>query len=274
MKKYCLISIIFSTLYITGCDEDYNGIMREKVRNALGEDYNNYYFFSYPTDNFGIGTIHVLNKPNEPINTSNQYCATYSCLGLEKNRVLGKSTIDLDGFASTGLKGGVITFSENESKSLGLSFVLPQLFAALGLNGNFEKESVTRAKITLGQAYPRTLERRKFREFITRADIGADTFLREAFMEGRLAVVVSDVVIENMTVEIMVDSKLQSGLDAKLIEIPGGAFSDSQVGFKLSSSSQGTFVFEVKNPVILAKFTKKQPRGGELADENSWDDWI
>ena len=82
------------------------------------------------------------------------------------------------------------------------------------------------------------------------------------------------VVIENMTVEIMVDSKLQSGLDAKLIEIPGGAFSDSQVGFKLSSSSQGTFVFEVKNPVILAKFTKKQPRGGELADENSWDDWI
>jgi hypothetical protein len=275
MNRYkCVSTILLLCTLLSGCDGDYNEIMREKVSDALGPDYKDYYFFSYPTDNFGVGTIHILNLPEEPVNTSNQYCATYSCLGLEDKRVLGATTLDLDGFASSGRNGGTITLTETQSKNLGLSFVLPQLFAALGLNGNFDKKSVTQTKISLGQAYPRTLDRRKFREFITRTDGGVDGYLKDAFDAGRLAVVVSDVVIENMKVEIAVNSELKSGLDAKLSQIPGGNFTDAEIGFKLSSTSEGTFMFEVRNPVILAKFTKKQPSAGELGLLDTWGDWI
>ncbi|MCG9874338.1 MAG: hypothetical protein MH321_06080 [Leptospiraceae bacterium] len=55
MKKlHLLVSLILSVIMVSFFHENYSDIMKEKVEIPLGEDFRDFHFFSYTTDNFGV----------------------------------------------------------------------------------------------------------------------------------------------------------------------------------------------------------------------------
>ena len=94
---------------------------------------------------------------------------------------------------------------------------------------------------------------------------------------GKLAVAVSDYMVENMEVQIDFDRAVDTGLDAKLGQKIGQVLGkDASLNVKVSSSTSGTYTLSVTKPVILATFIKRQPRAGvmaEIRDPQKWPDW-
>ena len=113
---------------------DYAKIMQAAIRRSLGGDFREYEWVSYPTNNFGIATMYLLDSPRSKPSDKNQWCATYTCLGLEGKRAPADASARLTagGFADVGT-GGPITLSDEESRILAGEVFLPEILNVLGL---------------------------------------------------------------------------------------------------------------------------------------------
>jgi hypothetical protein len=265
MKNFINISLIFTTLLMMTSCSSYNSIMRKAVKKSLGKDFKGYYAFSYPTNNFGLFTSFENQLASE-----NQYCAMASCLeGIEpSNR---QEWLHFDNLADVG-EGAPIKLTKSKKTKIAVDAVLPKLWNAVQIEGGAENEREVKTTLEIGPAYVRFINKKGFEEFIEERP--ATDKYKQKYENGNLVVVVSDVVVEYLSVKIEIDNKFSAELDAK---IEAGDISEKlgkvDLDAKLEKTSSGTYELTIDKPVIVLRLAKKQPSIKSLISADNFDDW-
>jgi len=256
----------------TGCKEEYSEVMQQKIKTLLGEDFKDYTWSSYPTDNFGIVTSYDPAK-GDSFGDMNFLCATWSCLSMQVPTDPDKK-LNIAGFADVGNNGGIIKLSEKETTDLATSVVLPEIYEIVKVSADAGANTDVKTQMTLGRVYPRKLIRSKMLAYVK--TLQSDDPMKAAFERGNLTLIVADVVIDSMLVKIQVDKTKQAKLAVDLaskLEV-GKIFKGAKLELKVNRADNGEFEFEVVKPVILAVLARKQPQAGVLeAPGTGWDDW-
>lgn len=242
---------------------NYGSLMEQKVKAALGGDFKEYQWLSYPTNNFGLATAFILPRPKAKPSDKNEWCATFTCLGMEDKNVPTDpvEVLSVAGYADTGEGGGPLSLSDEEKRSLAISAVLPAVFRLLGLNVAVGATSDVKTELTMGPATKRFLKKQKMLDYINQ--LPSSNKLKQAFDENRLALVVADVVIDSMDVTITPNKDKNANVDAKLNSNVGkilGSGSDFTV--KVDSAANGVYGLKIQRPVIVARLTLTQPFEG------------
>jgi hypothetical protein len=263
----------------------YGNLMQQKVKAALGGDFKDYQWLSYPTNNFGLVTAFVLPKPRAKPSDKNEWCATFTCLGMEDKQIPTDpaQVLSVAGYADTGEGGGPLNLTDEEKKSLTISAVLPAVYRLLGVNAGAGSTSDIKTELTMGPATKRFLKKQRMLDYINQ--LPASNKLKQAFDQNRLALVVADVVIDSLDITITPNKDKNANLDAKLNSSVGQVLgSGSDLTLKVDSATNGTYHLKVERPVIIARLTLTQPfegrgPGGTLPPKFSgklfeWSGWV
>jgi hypothetical protein len=275
-----LISLALAGLAVAGCANDYAGIMKKKLRAVYGEDFKGYVWSSYPTDNFGLVTSYRDSKGDADF-----ICATWGCL-RQPPPADPVALLKINGYAEPG-GGGKVELEDKSSSSISGSAVLPEIYKILKISADASATKDVTTSIALGRSYKRLLDRDMMQRFLR--DLPADTPLKSAFSQGRLVLIVGDVVVDSMSITISVDANRNGKLAAELASALDGTVGKLLKGAKfdltVKSADKGKYTLEIKNPVILAVLAKKQPEAGQLERKepaperpgmkpvSDWSDW-
>ena len=265
MKKTLLLNLLMGSILLLSSCASYNSIMRKAVKNSLGKDFNSYSTFSYPTNNFGL----ITTFENE-LASENQYCAMAACLdGIDITKK--EEWLNLGGLADVG-EGGSIKLSEKKKNKISVDAVLPKLWDVLGIEGGIENEREVKTTLNIGTAHVRFLNKKKFEEYID--SLPDNNKYKQKYNLGSLVLIVSDVVVEYMSVKIEVSNKLKTELDAK---IEAGQITENigkiDLSVKIEKISSGTYILTIDKPVIVLRLAKKKRSTEGLISRDNFDDW-
>jgi hypothetical protein len=264
IKRFLPVAAITLTSYLSLLGAiNYGNLMEQKVKAALGGDFKDYQWLTYPTNNFGLVTAFVLPKPRAKPSDKNEWCATFTCLGME-GKDMPTNPADLlsvAGYADTGEGGGALTLTDEEKKSLAISAVLPAIYHLLSLNVGGGATSDVKTELTVGPATKRFLKKQKMLDYINQLPVSNK--LKQAFDGNRLALVVADVVIDSMNITITPNKDKNANLDAKLTSNVGKVLGNgSNLTVKVDSAANGVYNLKIERPVIVARLTLTQPFEG------------
>jgi len=261
---------------------DYGQLMAAKVRAAIGKRANGYTFATYPVDNFGLATAY-----EDKVSPEKELCATWDCLGVsddakveimtpEQKLKLRNGTLQ---YAETGA-GPALNLSDDEKRSIALKAILPKLLQVLDITFDFSTAKNVTTTLTMGPITIRNIRRKEMTDLLR--STSAHPLEKKAFEGKKLVLVYSDIVVDSMKVDIKLDASTNVDLEAKLSSALQGKTigsvisKDSSLSFKVNRSNKGDYSFETAKPVIVAVYTKKQPKeGGTLGaaiDFKSWSD--
>jgi hypothetical protein len=255
---------------------NYNDVLNKKVKKSLGDSFKDYQSISYPTNNFGLVTSYAPQGGDTKPKDQDFLCDTWECLGLADSIPADeKKQLDVNGFAAVGGEGATITLEDTDKSEIGFKALLPKIAGILNIGGGFDNKKTVISDLQLGRFYPRLLRRERFAQYI--AGLPAGNLLKEGYLQGRLIIVVGDVVATGMKIQIKADTNTGANIDAKLGPGTGGVvtkvFADASFGFKLSKESTGEYNFEVTSPVVALRLAKRQPGAGVLGQSTDWSDW-
>jgi hypothetical protein len=242
-----------------------NARMSKAVKDAIGKDISKFKTFSYPTDNYGVITSY-----EKRVNQKKLLCDTWHCIGLQKAPKDAESWLTVNGYVIAS-GGGPITLDEETKKTYALSIALPKIADILNVSSSFNNTSTQHVSLILGRAYKRDLLKDSLIKYFKRPDV--ESSAKEAFTRGTLRFITSDLVIENMTVEVTLDANTTATLEAKLGDSNSKVFDDASLSFKLERVEKGTYKFSIDKPVIYAYLSKRQPTAGKLGASKFFDDW-
>ncbi len=256
---------------------DYGQLMAKKVKEALGKTYRSYTFSTYPLNNYGLATCYGRKVGPEQLD-----CATWDCLGVKRDSDLAKMTdeqklkliVGDKQYATTGT-GKELTLSEVEKKSLGIKALLPKLLKIIGLELNIDQSKKITTNLSMGQATVRTIRRKEMTDLLNSPR--GHPLAKQDWANGKLIMVYSDIILNSMKVELTVnpqtDVELTAKLNGALQGKEGQAIgADSNLTFKVNNVANGNYKFEITEPLIIAVYTKKAPRGAVLAIRSEWAD--
>jgi len=280
MWNRLLLSVFLSGLFFVQqtLAIDYGQLMAKKVKEALGSRSNGYTFSTYPVDNFGLGTAY-----EDRVSPSSELCATWDCLGVNDDSQVAlmsptdklKLKVSSVQYADTG-DGPELKLSDEEKTALGLKALLPKLAQVLHLSFDFSRSKNLVTSMILGPVTIRTLRRKEMLDHLRGKN--AHPLERAAFEKRDLILVYSDIVIGSMQIDLKIDATTGAELDAKLQEslqgkLGGVIGKDSELSFKVNRADKGDYSFQINKPVILAVYTKRQPKAGELGSAQGWSGW-
>jgi hypothetical protein len=262
--------------------QDYRATMAKRVQNGLSkQQFRHYEWIPYPTNDFGLATMFIVEKKGQRPKAQNEWCAGFKCLGVKPgdvNKLTAEEVKTARGFAEIG-DGGPINFTDDEKKSLTLSAVLPKIVAILDLSGNVDRITGVNATIALGAATVRFLAKDKALTYITR--LPDNSKIHKAYSNGTLCIVVSDVMVDSMDIVLKIDKKLNAGFDANLRRKVNQVFGDGdKLQVKVGRNDNGFYFLRITKPVIVARLIASQAFGaGRGADFKGhlgkWNDgWI
>jgi hypothetical protein len=234
--------------------------MVKSVRESLGKDFASYSSFSYPTNNFG-----VLTSFDSELKPENQICAMNSCLDLA---LVNDEWLDFKGLLNVGT-GGSIQLTETDQKTASIDAVLPKLWSIINVSGGFEKSSTRKVDLNIGPATVRFINKLKLKKYIDNLDDTNE--YKQKYVSGDLVVIVSDVVVKNMTVTVELDSDSSLKLETAM---QGASTESSELDFTFTKVTNGKYVFKIDKPVIIMRLPKKQPSAGGLGIDDSFDSWL
>jgi hypothetical protein len=264
--KNTTLSIVALVLMSNVQGQNFNKIAGSSIRKAIGSDLKGYQTFSYPVDNFGLASCYQVK-----VSEGDFICDMWSCLGESTPPSSNGAWMDLKGFAAKG-NGGAIAMSTKKKSKLAFKVVLPKFFDVADLGSNVTKDKVLSVDLTIGSAYMRKLRRQPFVDHINGLD--HNSLIWKAYNTGQLVVIVSDCVIDKLSVTVTLDATTAATLDAKLGSGVSRVFSDASMNVGVTRVATGKYVFEVEHPVVFARYAKKQPAAGVLGADADFNDWI
>jgi hypothetical protein len=281
MKKICFsLCLTGLSLLLASCGGvKYSKIMTQKLRQSLGSDFKEYQTFSYPTNNFGLITVYTPPAEQQKPKDEDFFCDMWNCLGVKDENVPvdAQEWLRMNGFAAVG-DGGAISLTENEKNDFVVGVLLPEIFQVLKLSAGFNRKQITGTQLQFGGAHARKLRRSEMESFLNGLD--STNAMKSAYKQGRLLLIVADVVVDAMKVTIDVDRTTGQALAAELTGKVGKIFKNSKLELKLTSETDGQYTFEVSKPVIVMRLPKRQAPPGSLGTgsrgddpDDEWKDW-
>lgn len=248
-------------LALVACNQaDYQSIMQNQLRSFLGETFKSYSWISYPTNNFGIGTSFYLKERGDSPTDDRQICATYSCLSTTKNQQPPSdhdSLIKVNGFADIGT-GSSLQLTENDKSQILAALNLKKLIQKLTLGAELKIERDLNIVIDIGKAYRRSINKDKLCTFLKQ--LPPESQMLVAFLEKKLSIVVSDVVIDGFSINVTTSGGVSASLDAKLDSAIGKVLdTDTGLALNVEKTGNGAYLLKAAEPLIVAKLNSEYP---------------
>lgn len=281
MKTKLTLVLLFSAVFTAiAYGINYNDVMNKKVKAVLGNEFKDYQSFSFPTDNFGLITAYTPKDNTDKPKDKDFLCDTWECLNMANNIPTDPELIkNINGFAAVGENGADITLTVSEKSDIAFNALLPKIASILSIGGGFDKNKNVVTELQAGPFFVRKLRRQRMTDFIN--GLPPTSAMKRAFDQGKLVLVVGDVVSTGMKVRVKADSNTKANIDAK-IGAPGGTgvvskvFTDSSFGFKVTREENGEYTFQTTRPVVVLRLAKHQPASGilEANADDDWKDWV
>lgn len=252
------------------CQSSLSNRSENALKKAIGYDLNGYKLYSYPTNNFGIGTSCVRRwDPN-----SLMVCDMIKCFGLENTAVNSYAWKSVNGFAFFG-EGGTISMNDTINNILGIGMLLPKVFKVLSLDFNGGINNSRSVKVTIDSALKRHLIYDSLVRYVRSLPDGSQ--MRSAFNNRRLALVTSDFVLLGYKVEINPKDSfginLTARLDSLLTSQDSIQVNKEFLSLNVSRSANGSYTILSKRPVVLAVSVRRQRSLGVHSNESNFDQW-
>jgi len=265
--KLILIAIILGLPTYLGA-QNYSKLFQDAVKKAIGSDLAQFKTFSYPVDNFGVLTMY-----NKKVSPTEMLCDMLYCIeGVEGDK---EDWIGMKGFVAIG-NGGPIMLEQTVKNNWGADVILPKLYQVLGISASANSEKEIGINVEIEGAVMRTLRRQPVMNYINSLDKSTEIF--KAYNNGRLVIIVADCIIKGVTVKINKTAALKTKLDAKVggtdNEVVSKIFNDAQLTVKIDRDVDGEYTIKFEQPLIFATLSKKQPKAGELGDDDNFDNWL
>jgi hypothetical protein len=154
--------------------------------------------------------------------------------------------------------------------------LLPEIFQLLKVSAGFNRKQISSTQLQFGGAHARKLRRSEMESYLNGLD--STNAMKSAYDQGRLLLIVADVVVDAMKVTIEVDRTTGQALTAELTGKVGKIFKNSRLELKLTSETAGQYTFEVSKPVIVMRLSKRQAgvgisSGAPKDEDDEWWDW-
>lgn len=265
MKRNLFLASVMLLASIVTVEAQYTKKMIKGIKKAIGRDLKDYQFFSYPRNNYGVITSY-----EETISDYNFLCDTWYCIGVTTPPTDIVSWLTVNGYVAEG-NGGQVNLTEKVKKKFALNVALPKMYQVIGVEGQMNSSSVLSTTVSFGSAYFRQLRRDPILKYI--GDLPQNSSVKTAFDAGKLAYIVADVVIKDLTVTIEVEREMDLVLKTKVGETGTKLFSDSELEVGLTRTQEGTYSLKVDKPVIVARLGRKQPAAGYMDGGEGFDNW-
>jgi hypothetical protein len=267
-----------------GIAADAGDVLKNKIRQIFGSDFKQYEWFSHPTNNFGLGTMFVLEKASDKPGDGNQWCASLTCLGLNSPVAAAspEQRLKLSGFADIG-NGAPLRLEDEQERRIVIGGVVSRMFQIIGLSISAEDVGAVKTNIEFGPSAKRMLNRQKVLDYLSGLPVTSP--VRQALNENRLAIVVADVVIESMTTTIRTTGKHTAGLDAYLNNLPSRiAGNKGDLRFRVARAGTAEYKLSVSQPLVVARLVVKKAFAARSPDQpgfpqpkaelSGWNDWV
>ncbi|MFA6245328.1 MAG: hypothetical protein WC615_00215 [Mucilaginibacter sp.] len=252
--------------------QNYNEILINVIKNEFKKDLKGFQFLNTPTDNYGLVTTYKKNT-----DPKNFECDMYNCIGIKAPGSADAAWLTMNGFAAGGDNGRKITLSQDVNDQVGFNLILPKIMKIVGLNGNFNKNTVKHLELTLGPVYIRQLRKSVMQDYLNKLDHSSRQY--QLFNSGQMVLIVGDCVIQSMDVDITLADTTETSIDAKFgwqgSSVAAKILDSAAIGLKVAKKSAGHYQFTLQHPVIFARLAKKQANAGELGltQDQDFNDW-
>jgi len=260
MKKVCfLLTLIFFITTLTYGQNLRNKFKRE-LKRELKDFKNDDFVIEYPPiNNFGAGTCYK-DKANFA-----SFEDDYWGIAKKIPPTDFQKWLILDSVARVASTCSSEKISSTVKTQYASSIILPQIFKLLKIKNNISGSRLVTSKVSFGSFYMRAIRKQPFQDLL-------DSLLRANpksrigtfFKQGNLVVTTADVVVENISYQIEVNSSLSDTLDARL-KLPNPNFGGDSLNFKISKAGDKTYAIEIDKPVIVATLSQLQSGPGVLS---------
>lgn len=267
MKILLTLSVIL-LISSAAFSQNENAAVARALKNAVGRSLDNYTIYSYPTDNFGVGTVCV----NRWVPRGTMVCDMVDTYGLTNISPNSKAWKNVNGFAFKG-DGPSLTLVDSTVRAYGAAVIFPSIAKMLNIDLGAYKSNNKSINLRIDSAMFRYLVFDKFKELVnsnTRKTLTAVVDRKAGW------IATSDFVFLDYTIEI--SGKDSSGLSiaAKLdtaINLGKLLSKGDSLGFYITKKGKDNFMIHSTKPVIFAVKVQKQKNIGLLSEEKSYTDW-
>lgn len=240
------------------------------MKNAIGSQIRHYTPYSYPTNNFGIGTSCY----RKWVPRGTMMCDMVESFGLNTlSSENSQAWKNVNGYAYYGV-GGPLTLNDTINSEYAVDLLLPKIFNTLRIALNIGKTKTNSVKLTIDSAVVRYLKFDTFRNYVLSQK---NRSLYNAWQKRKLLVVTSDYVLLDYSIEINPSDSFGLFLQAKLDSInniaPNLLAQNDSLGVKISKQSDGRFTLKSDKPIVFAVFITKQKQIAPQGETKDWSDW-
>ncbi|HVY75736.1 MAG TPA: hypothetical protein VG890_12940 [Puia sp.] len=256
MKKLPTILILTLTLAsIRSNSQELSKDAEKALKAAFGVDINDYKIYSYPTNNFGVGTMCAKKWVPDGIMLADM--VTY--YGLNRNDASSESWKTINGYAFYGNDGPQIKMNDTLRNILGLQMLLPKILKVLSIDLGFEKEKNKSVTVTIDSAMKRFLQFGKWKAMIDK--LPKTDPVSKAYDAKKILIATSDFVLLNYSVDINREDSFGIKLGLKidsLINIGKFTFDKDSLGLVISHNQTGGYSIRSNKPLVIGVIVKKR----------------
>jgi hypothetical protein len=241
------------------------------LKKNLGADLKDYKFYSYPTNNFGVGTSCVKDWIPDGDMVADMV-KTYGLSGVTWDSEAWKT---VNGYAYKGSDGATIEVTEDLQKVFGFQIIIPKLLELFKLDVGINSDNSKSVTLKIDSGYKRFLNYESFLSYLTAHQ---ETAMYKAFRANKLMVATGDFVITSFTLDITRKDSLGIKLVAKMEELLGSGantlLNQDSLAISFMRKLDGTYSIVSRKPVVVAVYIKKQkPLAGNSALKgfDAWD---
>lgn len=263
---YCICSLLINSISA----QKLSNLSINKLRENLGTDLKGYEFYSYPTNNFGVGTS-CIKKWIPKGDMVADMISSYGLTGYSSSDNIWRT---VNGFAYLGSDGISIKVNENIESVLTLEMLLPKLLNILNLNADLKNANAKSLKLTIDSGYKRFLNHSKFMNFIRESNASE---IQKAFNQKKLLVATGDFIITGFSLTISKSDTLGASIIAKLdstIKAGKNVILDkASLEMSIVRNSDGYYTISSRKPIIIAVYVKKQTPLSTYSENDNFDSW-
>jgi hypothetical protein len=275
-KQFFFMMIGLAVLFFPKLCQGQN--VQKTMEEVFGNDYKGYQWLSYPINDFGVGTAYKGNR--DRIDRRGFLCATFTCLGTpipkEPQQWLHLGTPP-DAYADAGC-GGLLDAKVMQKKDTVINAILPQVLSVIGITFNASKSGNSTAELKSVSMCARQLQQQKMLDYVN--GLANDQHgMKRALSQGKLVLVVGDIVVKAMSIHIKADSALKIGIDGKLQGRAEKVLGEgANFGVKVSRTGDSEYSLTVKEPVIIGLLAVRERTLGAGSPEREggdspWSGW-
>lgn len=225
----------------------------QRVFKRIDPDLGNYTYLGLPRTNFGV--LSISSSSNNRFQIANQVCSTFKCLNTQPPTNL-VDLIKVDPkYVEVGTTAPISVDSDEDRKIL-LSAVLPAIQNLVGLNFGYSNKRKVELQLTSAKLYIRTMNKGDYFQYIYGFQNSNDPTQKGIYNllnQGRLCMVISDLVIDELDLEVTVNQQtgtdIKASLDGKIAQAVGP---DAKVGVSLENANNLVYKLKVREPMVLA----------------------